>query len=948
MSIRKKTTKNRTLKKKMSLNNEFIDLLKQLKAIHVGQPFRAAAYGKAKNAIENFGHTIRSVSQLKGVKNIGPSTLKKLEEYVKTGKIEMLEKSKNNPKYIFMNIFGVGPKKAEELVKTHNISSIKDLRKRQEEVLNDVQKKGLKYYEDLLLRIPREEIGEYNKICSQTLKANYMIVGSYRRGATTSGDIDIIITGKTNQKYLRFVNVLKKIGIIKEILSFGSSKSLVIAQLLGGRARRVDFLYCPSHEYAFALLYFTGSASFNVAMRQYAVDKGYSLNEHGLTRDGGRVMVDFPDEKSIFDYLGLEYKEPHERYDGSAVVEKTKKKALKKKNARSCLKKLEEEGITILEKYDETTLSRMVRVANRAYYNEKPIVTDEIYDILCEYVKEHYPNNDALHEIGAPVEKNDAELPYFMGSMDKIKPDTGILPRWKSKYKGPFVISGKLNGVSGLYTTEGDEPKLYTRGDGYMGQDVSHLIPYLNLPMQDGLVIRGELIISKAAFKERYSNKFANPLGLIVSTVNAKQLNSQKLEDLQFVAYEVIEPTLCPSDQMAFLENINRVRCEIYKDITNEFLSSLLIKWRQEYEFEIDGIIVTNDELYERVDGNPEHSFAFKMVLGDQIAEAKVVDVEWHPSMYGLLKPRVRIEPVMIGGARIEYINGHNGANIRDKGIGVGAVVKLVRSGDIIPDIVEVVVKAVPKMPTVPHEWKGVEVVLEDVKRNITVQRKKIEYFFQQLDIDGIGEGNIARLMKMGYGTIESILGMNYEDFLKIESFKEKKATKVYNSLQEKIKSSKLACLMAASGVFSRGMGEMRIEKVLEVYPDILKTEEPLEEKIDKIVDIKGFAKKTAAAFANNIPAFMKFIRNTGLEYKLEEKRETGHFLYGKRIVMSGFRSNELKEALKNVGAKLSGSVTKDTFVLLSKKAGTGKAKEAVRLGVKVMTPDDFVEQYLR
>ena len=90
------------------------------------------------------------------------------------------------------------------------------------------------------------------------------------------------------------------------------------------------------------------------------------------------------------------------------------------------------------------------------------------------------------------MEKNDAELPYFMGSMDKIKPDTGILPRWKTKYEGPYVISGKLNGVSGLYTTEGDEPKLYTRGDGHMGQDVSHLIPYLDLPKTPGIVIRGE------------------------------------------------------------------------------------------------------------------------------------------------------------------------------------------------------------------------------------------------------------------------------------------------------------------------------------------------------------------------------------------------------------------------------------------------------------------------
>jgi NAD-dependent DNA ligase len=77
-----------------------------------------------------------------------------------------------------------------------------------------------------------------------------------------------------------------------------------------------------------------------------------------------------------------------------------------------------------------------------------------------------------------------------MWSMDKIKPDSGTLDKWKQKYPGPYVISCKLDGVSGLYTTEGAEPKLYTRGDGKVGQDVSYLIPYLKLPKERGLVIR--------------------------------------------------------------------------------------------------------------------------------------------------------------------------------------------------------------------------------------------------------------------------------------------------------------------------------------------------------------------------------------------------------------------------------------------------------------------------
>ena len=84
-----------------------------------------------------------------------------------------------------------------------------------------------------------------------------------------------------------------------------------------------------------------------------------------------------------------------------------------------------------------------------------------------------------------------------MWSMDKIKPDTGILMSWMKEYLGDYAISGKLDGVSGLYTTEGDEPKLYTRGNGKVGQDVSHLIPKLRLPKNKDVVIRGEFIIKK-------------------------------------------------------------------------------------------------------------------------------------------------------------------------------------------------------------------------------------------------------------------------------------------------------------------------------------------------------------------------------------------------------------------------------------------------------------------
>ena len=97
------------------------------------------------------------------------------------------------------------------------------------------------------------------------------------------------------------------------------------------------------------------------------------------------------------------------------------------------------------------------------------------------------------------------------------------------------------------------------------------------------------------------------------------------------------------------------------KDITNEYLSSILIDWRTNYMYEIDGIIVGDDHIYPRTNKNPEHAFAFKMVISDQVAEAKVVDVEWNVSKTGYLKPRVEIEPIRLGGVTIKHATGFNG-----------------------------------------------------------------------------------------------------------------------------------------------------------------------------------------------------------------------------------------------------------------------------------------------
>ena len=116
--------------------------------------------------------------------------------------------------------------------------------------------------------------------------------------------------------------------------------------------------------------------------------------------------------------------------------------------------------------------------------------------MIKEYFERKYPSVNL--GVGAKVTHNKVTLPYFMGSMNKLKPDTGAIERWKNIYGGPYVLSTKMDGVSGLFVMKDGVKKLYTRGDGTVGQDISHFIPHLKLPtIGNNMAISGEFIIKK-------------------------------------------------------------------------------------------------------------------------------------------------------------------------------------------------------------------------------------------------------------------------------------------------------------------------------------------------------------------------------------------------------------------------------------------------------------------
>jgi NAD-dependent DNA ligase len=1004
-------------------NALFASLLSKLSTAMstVGEQMRSRAYKRAEETILSTTEDINSVKDLENKPGIGQTTLNKLQEYLDTGKIKVLEEYENQPETLLSEVYGIGPKKAKDLVE-HGITTIKQLREQQNKVLNDVQKKGLKYHADILKRIPRSEITLYDKEFKyffskeQDPEAKYEIVGSYRRGLETSGDIDVIITSSTRTTYDNFLDVLIKKGIITEILSRGKQKCLVVAKITDTH-RRVDFLYATPEEYPFSVLYFTGSKGFNVVMRGHALKMGYSMNEHGFT--GPSITQKIEAEEDIFKFLQLEYKMPKERLDGRAVIplmteesnkeipvvepilppKITEKKETKKRKSKSpkqskkkspkdvpkdipkevikaldeIVAEFKERGQPVLETLSESQLNVIMKKANDAYYNEEPILTDSEFDVIKEYVEMKYPKAEALTQIGAPIQgKNKVKLPFEMASMDKIKPDSGALESWSAKYKGPYVLSCKLDGVSGLYVSDDKgKYKLYTRGNGNIGQDVSHLIDVLDLPkMAKGMAVRGEFIISKKIFAEKYAAEFANARNMVSGIINRKSAD-EKACDLDFVVYEVVAPEMPPSKQMTTLAQtgFNVVQNKLEKKLTNTALSDILVDWRKSYDYEIDGVIVTNDAIYPRTSGNPAHAFAFKMVLSDQVAEARVVDVLWEASKNGYLKPRVRIVPIQLGGVTIEYATGFNGKFIEDNKIGVGAIIMMVRSGDVIPYIKSVTTPAEKaKMPLVPFVWNKtlVDVLLENPHEDEGVQEKNITMFFTSLEVDGLAKGNVHKLYQAGKTTVPQILRMTAADFQTVEGFQKKTAEKLADGIKTKVEAASLLDIMVASGKLGRGLGTRKMSPIMEAFPDILTSAGSSQDKEAALLCIEGIGKENAREFVKNIPAFLEFLRECGLENKLAESVTKGKSasaaaaaaaaaeviqgpLTGKKIVMTKVRDQAIISFMTKQGATLEDSMKKDVFVLIvkSREDTSNKTEYAVKNGITIMTPEEFKSKYM-
>ena len=585
---------------------------------------------------------------------------------------------------------------------------------------------------------------------------------------------------------------------------------------------------------------------------------------------------------------------------------------------------------------------------NRYYNTGEETIDDIRYDIFLEVLQELDPTLN--NYIGCSLRKadNKTKLPFFLGGMDKIKKgeDKKIETWIKNNKKCDYVISDKLNGVSCLivYTKAGNV-RLYTRGDGVEGADISYFADKIKIPkLKMDIAVRGELIITMKNFEEKYKESYKNSLSLIVSVVNSKTLK-EPIKDIEFIAYEIVDG--CNENletQLKKLETLNFsvVKFNTHTKISSDTLIQELLSRKQTSVYDIDGVIVFSNSLYTRcVDRNPDYAFAFKMLM--EVAEAEVVDVEWNVSKWGILKPRIEIKPIQLTGITITHTTGFNAAFIQSNKINKGTKLLITRSGDIIPYIVKVLTESdIPKMPDVEYTWNETNVdVMINKDDNTQLIVQQLIHFFVSMNIRQINEGVVSKLVNSGYNTIQKILALKVADFRNIPTFKDKMSERLYTNIHSTLKLVTIPDLMCASGCFGFGLGKKRADILCKAIPNIL-TENLTTESIEKV---EGFSKKTALKILNNIQSFKDFIKSIEEYISIEKKDEIQTtLLSGNKYVFSGFRDKSLEEYIVKNGGSISTSISSKTtyLVVLDKEASSSKIDKAKELGVKLILESEF------
>lgn len=667
-------------------------------------------------------------------------------------------------------------------------------------------------------------------------------------------------------------------------------------------------------------------------------------------------------------------------------------------------------------------LAELVKLASYLYYNfGGGGLTDNTFDAFEYHLKKRIKIKTRLYEkIGAqPIDKIRTTLPYPMASLDKVKPGSRELFDFLNTASKPITLittqlididsqtlqeevvnsapgicwSLKLDGISGLIVyKKGVADKLYTKGDGIIGGDVTYIKEYISLPTipkkmsaYNDVVVRGEFIMNKHVWKEKYSESYANPRSFVTSRINSGYI-AQGIQDLKFVAYEIIRLTtgedIIPKPSQSF-KMLSALGFEVVENgiLTTPTLMDIVFlykKQREESIYGIDGLVLSIDAVKAVITKleNPRSSVAFKMRLEEQIRKTKVLNIEWRITRYGRYIPVAQFESVYIDGARIHRASAFNAAHVRDWQLTKGSVIKVTRSGDVIPTIIDVEVPKgddqeitdrkdgpiyPPGMPA--WHWKGNDIVLDDPDANKTVQIQRMNHFFATIGVPRLREKTLEKLWDAGMKDVKAITNATPEDFIKIRGIGKKLSVGHYNNIHNTMRKTRLDRFIPASTTLALGLGRKLVKTLLRYYPGIMNDDEVTLRILLKKKSIPGIGPKRIENIAENIPklkAFLFSLNKEDIEYALEQERirrttiaEQGYNpkVRGKTFVFTGFFGRvdlELEDYvydnMGNFASVLSSSI--EAVITANVADVTSKIIQAQKLKIPIYTISEFVRKY--
>lgn len=352
----------------------------------------------------------------------------------------------------------------------------------------------------------------------------------------------------------------------------------------------------------------------------------------------------------------------------------------------------------------EDELRAKLKAWREAYYNLDPQVPDDVYDAAKDELASIKPDDEEVVAVGAAVpmhsvwEKVTHGIP--MGSLSKANTREEFEKWAESTGEKEFFFTHKMDGSSmELVYIDGVLMRCVTRGDGIVGEDVTANVSRIpNIPQKlkssVAMIVRGEIVMEKATFKEKYSEEYANPRNTAAAKVREKKGGGADCENLRFYAYEM-HHDLRPGTYLEMMHELRELRFTVpeYSSGGTLTMAALFEKTKEEREslpYEIDGVVVSVNDMQAldnlgSLNMRPRGQIAWKFDAAKR--ETYIRSVKWQVGPSGRITPVAVVDPVNIGGVVVTNISLHNLLLFRDLKLREGNRVLVSRRNDVIPYI---------------------------------------------------------------------------------------------------------------------------------------------------------------------------------------------------------------------------------------------------------------------